>query len=186
LPIQSFSLLSTIIIYIYGGIVCLICLIPRFRKFYIRAINFNVLKKLRTYFIMLLALLTIFIANLMIFHHTLSSTFDLLTDDYSLTTLLDDRELFQYIIYTVIIAPIMEEMVFRVPISIWMNRLIYFIVALLLSSILFALLHREYPLFGFVLGVVFGMTYKLTKSIVPAIFVHMIWNAFSLFYFNYI
>ncbi|WP_405027720.1 CPBP family glutamic-type intramembrane protease [Lentibacillus songyuanensis] len=62
----------------------------------------------------------------------------------------------------------------------------YFIVALLISSILFALLHPGYPLFGFVLGVVFGITFKLTRSIVPVIFIHIIWNAFSLFYFNYI
>ncbi|WP_176482022.1 CPBP family intramembrane glutamic endopeptidase [Paucisalibacillus globulus] len=132
--------------------------------------------------------MTIFIANLIIFNRTLTSMFDFWTREYSYsyTSLLDNIELFQFLIYTVIIAPIMEEVLFRIPISIWMNRLTYFILALLISSILFGFIHPEYPLFGFVLGVSFGFTYKLSRSIVPAILIHVIWNIFSLFYFNYI
>ncbi|QHA92229.1 CPBP family intramembrane metalloprotease [Bacillus sp. N1-1] len=85
-----------------------------------------------------------------------------------------------------IITPVFEELMFRVPLSIWMNRRSYFIFALLVSSIIFGMMHSEYPLFGVILGIVFGIVYRLTKSIVPGIIVHFLWNLFSLYYFNYI
>ena len=181
---QSFSLFWTIII--YGSVICLICLFPRSRKFYRRAFDFNVLKEPKTYQFIIIAFLAIFIANLVIFNRSLSSTFDLLTSDFSLTALLKGMELFQFILYIVIIAPIMEEMLFRIPLSILMNKKTYFIIGLLISSVLFAFLHPDYPLFGFTLGVTLGIIFKLSNSIVPAILLHIIWNVFSLFYYNYI
>ncbi|WP_425283748.1 CPBP family intramembrane glutamic endopeptidase [Mesobacillus persicus] len=100
--------------------------------------------------------------------------------------MLDPFELASLIIGIVIIAPVFEELLFRVPLSIWMNRSYRFFIALFISSILFGLLHAEYPVFGFVLGMIFGVVYKLSKSVVPAIITHFIWNVFSLYYFNYL
>ncbi len=182
MQMQGFSILWPMVICV--GLVCLISFIPRMRNHYRRAFNLNILKHLNTYLVMIAALLFIFIANLIIFNRSISSTFDLITSDYSRTLLLDDMELFQYILYVVVVAPVIEEMVFRVPLSIWMNRLTYFIIALMFSSTIFAFLHPEYRLFGFVLGIAFGITYNITKSIVPAILIHVIWNIFALFYFN--
>ncbi|TGB04931.1 CPBP family intramembrane glutamic endopeptidase [Halobacillus salinus] len=182
MQMQGFSIIWPMVI--YGSLVCIISLIPTMRNNYRRAFNLMVLKHLRTYLVMIAALLFIFFANLIIFNRSIFSTFDLITSDYSRTLLLDKVELFQYILYVVVVAPVIEEMLFRVPLSIWMNRLTYFIIALMTSCTIFAFLHPEYWLFGFILGGVFGVTYKITKSIVPVILIHVIWNVFALFYFN--
>ncbi|WP_090085550.1 CPBP family glutamic-type intramembrane protease [Lentibacillus persicus] len=59
-------------------------------------------------------------------------------------------------------------------------------VALFVFSTLFAFVHQGYILFGFVLGMVFGIVFGISRSLVPVILRHIIWNIFALFYFNYI
>ena len=180
----TFSLYWALII--YGALLGLICLFPKSRQLYKKSFDFSVLKKVQTYLLIITAFLTIFFASLIIFKRSLSSTFNLLTSNYSQTLFLDSFELGSLLAGMLIIAPVFEELMFRVPLSIWMNRHSYFIFALLVSSIIFGMMHSEYPLFGVILGIVFGIVYRVTKSIVPGILVHFLWNLFSLYYFNYI
>ncbi len=181
---STYSLYWALII--YGALLGLIYVFPKTRQLYKKSFDFSVLKKFPTYLLILTAFLTIFFANLVIFKRSLSSTFNLLTSNYSQTLFLDTFELVSLLVSKLIIAPVFEELMFRVPLSIWMNRRFYFIFALLVSSIIFGMMHSEYPLFGVILGIVFGIVYGLTKSIVPGILVHFLWNLFSLYYFNYI
>ncbi|MCP3738042.1 CPBP family intramembrane glutamic endopeptidase [Rossellomorea sp. BNER] len=182
--IQNFSLFWEMII--YGTLVCLICIFPKPRQLYKKSFDFSVLKKFQTYLLILIAFFTIFTANLIIFKRSLSSTLNLLTSSYSQTMLLSDFELVTLVVGILIIGPVFEELLFRVPISIWINRRFYFLAVLLISSILFGIMHSEYPVFGFVLGIVLGGVFKLTKSVVPVMLVHFLWNIFALFYYNYI
>lgn len=100
--------------------------------------------------------------------------------------MLDTYELVLFIISMTILIPIFEELLFRAPISHWANKLPSYLIVLLISSVLFGFTHPEYPFFGFILGIAFGLVFRLTKSLIPAILTHMLWNVFSLFYFNYI
>ena len=184
MQIKSFSLFWEIII--YGTLVVLIYIFPRSRQLYKKSFDLSVLKKYQTYLLILSAFLTIFFANLIVFDRSLLSTINFLTSSYSQTVFLDDLKLVTLIVGIVIIAPVFEELLFRVPISIWLDRRFYYLAVLLISSTLFGMMHSEYPLFGFILGIVLGVIYKLTKSVIPAILVHFLWNLFALFYYNYI
>ena len=166
----------------------LLFIFPKTRGFYIKLLDFSVLKRLNTYVIILMALLFIFISNLFIFNRSLSATFDHLSNSYSRTgtMMLDTYELVLFIINMTLLLPIFEELVFRAPISIWANKLPSYLIALLISSVLFGFTHPDYPLFGFILGTAFGLVFKFTKSLIPALITHFLWNVFSLFYFNYI
>lgn len=166
--------------------VSLIFIFPKTRTFYFKLFDFSALKRLDTYVVILLTLLFIFFSNLYFFNRTLSSTYNLLTSPYSRTLLLDKYELALFIISMTILMPVIEEMVFRAPLSLWENRLPIYFISLLISSLLFGLGHTEYPLFGVVLGISFGLVFRLSRSLMPAILTHMLWNVFSLFYFNYV
>jgi uncharacterized protein len=184
LQIESFSLFWEFII--YGAFVGLILVFPKSRQLYKKAFDFSVLRKPQTYPLILTAFLTIFMANLIIFNRSLFSTFEFLTSSYSQTLLLDDFEIIMLICGILIIAPIFEELMFRVPLSIWRNKPVYFVAALLTSSSIFGIMHSDYPLFGFILGMGLGIAFKVSKSVLPSIIVHFLWNLFSLFYYNYI
>ncbi|QFK72364.1 CPBP family intramembrane metalloprotease [Pradoshia sp. D12] len=166
--------------------VLVLFIFPKTRAFYFKLLDFSVLKRVNTYVIILMALLLIFISNLFIFNRSLSATYNLLTSSYSRTIMLDTYELFLYIFTITILAPILEELLFRAPLSIWANKLPGYLITLLISSVLFGLGHTEYPLFGFILGIVFGLVFRLTNSLIPAILTHFLWNVFTLFYFNHI
>ena len=167
-------------------VILLLFIYPKTGAFYRKLLNFSVLKRLNTYVIIFSALILIFTANLIISHRSLSSTYYLLTRPSSQTIMLDSYELLLLIINMTIATPIIEELIFRAPLSLWSNRLPTFLFSLSISSIIFGLLHTEYPLFGFVLGLTFGSVFRLSNSLLPAILTHMLWNIFSLFYFNYI
>ena len=145
-------------------------------------LNFGVLKRLNTYVVIVLALLFIFISNLFIINRSLSTTHNL----YSRTVMLDTYELVLFIISMTILTPIFEELLFRAPLSIWANKFPSYLITLLISSVLFGFTHPEYPFFGFILGIVFSLVFRLTNSLIPTILTHFLWNVFSLFYFNYL
>ncbi len=179
MEIQVISLILTVLF---------LFIFPKTRAFYIKLLDFSVLKRLNTYVIIFMALLLIFISNLFIFNRSLSATFDYLTNSYSRTgtMMLDTYELVLFIINLTLLLPIFEELVFRAPISIWANKLPSYLITLFISSVLFGFTHPEYPLFGFILGIAFGLVFRFTKSLIPALLTHFLWNVFTLFYYNYI
>ena len=179
MEIQVISLILTVLF---------LFIFPKTRAFYIKLLDFSVLKKLNTYVIIFMALLLIFISNLFIFNRSLSATFDHLTNSYSRTgtMMLDTYELVLFIINLTLLLPIFEELVFRAPISIWANKLPSYLITLFISSVLFGFTHPEYPLFGFILGIAFGLVFRFTKSLIPALLTHFLWNVFTLFYYKHI
>ena len=178
MEIQEASLTWRAIVFILAAVILLFI----FRKL----LDFGVLKRLNTYIVIVLALLFIFISNLFINNKSLSATYNLLTSSYSSTIMFDTYELVLFIINLTILVPIFEELLFRAPLSIWANKLPSYLIVLLISSVLFGFTHPEYPLFAFILGIVFSLVFRLTNSLIPAILTHFLWNVFSLFYFNYL
>lgn len=78
-----------------------------------------------------------------------------------------------------IVTPIKEEILFRGIIHKFLQTKYRFWVGLVISSIIFGLLHLGYPITATIMGIVFVMQYRLTKSLVVPIVFHFIWNAYA-------
>lgn len=84
---------------------------------------------------------------------------------------------------TCLIAPILEEIYFRIIIQNGLNQSYQPKVSILLTAIIFMLVHSpsQYPL-AFVMGMFIGFAYQVTKfNILVAIFLHVLANNFSTF-----
>lgn len=87
------------------------------------------------------------------------------------------------LITIVIVAPIVEEIIFRGLILSRLNKAMNTTVALIISSLLFAILHGHilWIAYTFVLGILFGIVAIKTESILPSIILHMSFNLAGLF-----
>lgn len=86
------------------------------------------------------------------------------------------------IISVAIVAPIYEEIIFRGILLKGMAKKVNPIIALVVSSLLFAVVHLNVPQFinAFILGLVIGFIYLTTQSIYLSIFAHFINNLLAL------
>ena len=84
------------------------------------------------------------------------------------------------IIYTVLIAPVCEETIFRgLVLTIFDGKLPKWL-GILISALVFALIHLPSPIafiYTLTLGVVLGFVRYRTKSLVPCVLAHIIFNA---------
>ncbi|WP_440897757.1 lysostaphin resistance A-like protein [Amphibacillus sp. Q70] len=87
--------------------------------------------------------------------------------------------IFLLVIAFVVIAPVLEETLFRGLIFGFLSKKIGFIGALLASSIIFGLLHPGHQLSTTIMGMAFVIIYLKTKSLWTPILLHMIWNALA-------
>ena len=94
-------------------------------------------------------------------------------------------------IATVIISPIFEEILYRGPMYNKLKEISNAFIGVLISSILFALLHIPKYSFGintfflFLVGILLAYCYEKSNNIYVPIFVHSI-NNFFIFLFNYV
>ena len=86
-----------------------------------------------------------------------------------------------YLMLTILVAPIAEELVFRGVVFRYMAVRMSTVWAYLLSSFLFAVFHMSIPhLYGAVAtGLLFVLVYDWTGSIKSSIFAHMLYNLLS-------
>ncbi|NQP35316.1 CPBP family intramembrane metalloprotease [Streptococcus suis] len=103
-----------------------------------------------------------------------------LFDTYSGTGL----ELYLFYIYGIFIGPISEELVFRALIIKNLERFSSIGLDLLVSAVFFSLAHtvlQGIKLSDFVvyfgIGLIYGTLFKRSKTIYPALILHIIWNA---------
>lgn len=91
-----------------------------------------------------------------------------------------------FIFFVSIIGPLLEEYVFRKVIfgelfnAIKGNRIVAFIIATTVSSLIFALAHNDFkfiPVY-FGMGVIFSLAYVWTKRLAVPIIIHMLQNGF--------
>ncbi len=76
----------------------------------------------------------------------------------------------------VVITPIKEELLFRGLFLRFFEEKYNFWIGLILSALIFGLLHVDYPLSAITMGAILGGLYKKTNSIVPPTILHMSWN----------
>jgi membrane protease YdiL (CAAX protease family) len=84
------------------------------------------------------------------------------------------------VIYTVIIAPICEELVFRGLMISSLEGAMKKPIAVLITAILFSVVHLPSLIalgYTFLLGLILGFVYIKTKSLFPCIILHMLFNA---------
>lgn len=81
-----------------------------------------------------------------------------------------------------ICAPIWEEAIFRGFLLMSLTKFFSARVAVLVSSLLFALCHFRLQTFAplFILGVVFSMVFLKTRNLLPPVLLHSLWNIFVL------
>lgn len=82
------------------------------------------------------------------------------------------------IISTMIMAPLIEEIIFRGLIVSRLKKAVPGTVAVLLTALVFGLAHGQilWMTYTFVLGVVLGLVAVKTDSIIPGIIMHMVFN----------
>ncbi|WP_088072580.1 CPBP family intramembrane glutamic endopeptidase [Gottfriedia luciferensis] len=88
-----------------------------------------------------------------------------------------------FIIIPSLIAPILEEIVFRRILFKSLYKRLPFTVSAIISSVLFAFMHGDLPFFlsYFLIGFVFCYLYKRTNSILVPMLTHMLMNSFVVF-----
>ncbi len=91
---------------------------------------------------------------------------------------------------TVILVPIVEEILFRGVLLDQISDKIPSVLAILISSIAFSFFHNDYVqmIYTFIMGMIFAITYLKVKNIFAPIIVHIIYNFTSVAcsYINYI
>lgn len=91
-----------------------------------------------------------------------------------------------FIILISVVGPILEEYVFRKVLfgelynRIKSNKIVSFLIASIISSLLFAIAHNDikFILVYFGMGMIFSLAYVLTKRIAVPIMIHMFQNGF--------
>jgi membrane protease YdiL (CAAX protease family) len=78
-----------------------------------------------------------------------------------------------------VITPLKEEFLFRGLIHRFLEKRYHFWIGLVISSVIFGLLHFDFPVVAIVMGVIFASLYRLTGSLLPSILLHILWNSFG-------
>lgn len=150
----------------------------RINKFTLKSVDFSVLKRKKTYDYIFASLFIIAILQ-----YVLLKIFG---DESSLTQLNQlgydgfetQWESLLFFLSIAIITPIKEEFLYRGIIHRFLDTRHNFWVGLIASSLIFGLAHviGEVIIFATIMGVILVVLYRLTKSIVPGIILHMAWN----------
>ncbi|MBM7540984.1 CPBP family intramembrane glutamic endopeptidase [Amphibacillus cookii] len=83
------------------------------------------------------------------------------------------------VIAFVIIAPILEEILFRAVIFGFLRVKFGLVIAIVVSSVIFGLLHPGHVLSASIMGMAISLLYVKSNTLLSAIIFHMIWNAFA-------
>lgn len=78
-----------------------------------------------------------------------------------------------------ILTPIKEEILFRGLLHGFIAKRWHFLLGLFISSIIFGLLHGGHAISTTIMGIVFVLLYKLTRTLIVPIIFHMIWNVYA-------
>ncbi len=99
----------------------------------------------------------------------------------NISNLLLSEDLFQVILAVVIMAPIIEELIFRLLVYGELRKALGVKISIILQAILFGLYHANLYQFSyaFIIGLIFGYIFHKTENITVTIIAHMINNLIS-------
>ncbi|WP_078552583.1 CPBP family intramembrane glutamic endopeptidase [Bacillus alkalicellulosilyticus] len=104
-----------------------------------------------------------------------SATNDLILGDFSIEWV----SILLLFSATALLTPVKEEILYRGIIHHFLEKRYHFLVGLIVSSLIFGLLHLGYPLTATLMGMVFVILFKLTRSLMVPIVLHIVWNAYA-------
>ncbi|WP_242216743.1 CPBP family intramembrane glutamic endopeptidase [Bacillus cereus group sp. BfR-BA-01380] len=81
-----------------------------------------------------------------------------------------------YILSVAVITPVKEEIMYRGILYRFLEKKYHFLVGLIVSSVVFGLLHGGFPITAMIMGMVLAILYKKTQSILPSMILHIVWN----------
>ena len=148
------------------------------RSLIVPLINFKPLKSPLTYLYMLVGIIILYLML------KLSIPYEILMDRnlivYYKNGLLEVEGLKQYpLIAAVIFAPIWEELLFRGVLLFALLKVVKPIWAVVITSVIFSLFHLAYLFISLIAGVVLACIAIKTKSVIPSMVTHSIWNLYT-------
>lgn len=149
----------------------------------------SIFNKVSLGYILLIVVLNIFFSYGMIYlYYGISAIFPDLPVMLATATSFHSLALLESAFTTVIVAPIVEELLFRGIIFNRLNRRFSFAAAILVSSILFGICHEPGGMFSaFVFGCCMAILYVKSSNILVPILAHFLNNLLSemIYYFDY-
>ncbi|WP_202079309.1 CPBP family intramembrane glutamic endopeptidase [Caldalkalibacillus salinus] len=147
------------------------------RRFVLDSIRLSALKQGRTYAYMAAGALIVMVAQY-VFIEWLNV--DDPSNQSQMIGLDNVSGLVQYTLFFLAVAfftPLKEEILFRGVLHRFFEMRHHWVMGLIISAIVFGVLHTDYPFTATTMGVVFVLLYRLTQSLSAPILLHMIWNA---------
>ncbi|MGG3926439.1 type II CAAX endopeptidase family protein [Metabacillus fastidiosus] len=80
-----------------------------------------------------------------------------------------------------IVTPIKEEFLYRGILYGFLANKYHFWIGLIVSSVIFGVLHTGFPVTASLMGLIFALLYKRTGSLLPPIILHAVWNSIVVF-----
>lgn len=182
--VESFMNRNTLLLASVSNILTIVLLVILFKirgKSLQKTINMKSIKGNEYILPCALAFLFSMVFSLMIYHINLNNAMQIKTSVAYYATILPGLGIILQIIALLIISPIAEEIIFRGLILTVLQEHYHNIIAIALSGLFFGMIHCMAG--GIVLiagatamGIIFGMIYVKTKSLLPAIAAHSIAN----------
>jgi len=149
------------------------------RRFIMPAFNPAILKRGRTYWDVILFFFAILIMqfitiSLLGVENNSQQEADLGTNNAITLT-----QQLLFFVAVAIVTPIKEEMIFRGLLYRFFTSKINVIAGLIISSIIFGMLHGGLAITASLMGLIIALLYRKTNSIYPPIMLHMLWNTFA-------
>lgn len=172
---------NSILLSIIGNIVFLIILFILFWKKPVKIIKRNVFKsKSSLYFIFSLLSIICFSSFWNITFEIVPALKNMVESMNVMGSVMKSNTL-MYILAIYIVGPVAEEITFRGFITEKLRESVSYISAIIISALLFGLAHimtgnPTIIVFAFIGGIIFGLCYALTDSIILAIVIHMVGN----------
>lgn len=145
---------------------------PKTFKYVATEINLAALKQVKTYIYMGAA----FVINYLI--HLLINS-EALNYEYS-----DWQPSLWILLLIVIVVPLFEEILFRGVLYKFFFIKKGNVTAIIITTLIFAILHSNNLLFYLCVGAVMGMIRYKTNSLISSYLVHVLWNLYVAFYFE--
>ncbi|MCP8968438.1 CPBP family intramembrane glutamic endopeptidase [Ectobacillus ponti] len=151
------------------------------RRMYVHAFNVSVMKKWSTYGWMLGVYVTFFALNHVFFKYDIFMN-DWTVKNYNLgirSMYITPQVFGLYAFTSVLLFPVWEELIMRVYTTVFLSRWLPLWTAAILQAVIFGSLHQDSPVLDGLFALLAFFLWYRTKSILPAIIVHMLFNLHS-------
>ncbi|WP_034680246.1 CPBP family intramembrane glutamic endopeptidase [Caldalkalibacillus mannanilyticus] len=163
----------------FGFFLILFFFYGKVRHFVLQSFQFAPMKSLRTYGYIIGGLVVFALTQYLLLFLTGLESAAQQGEDLGIKNLKTTLDYSLFFIGAALLTPLKEEFLFRGLLHRFLDLRYHFLVGLAVSSVLFGILHLGFPISATIMGAVFVILYKVTRSIVPSIVLHMIWNAIA-------